>query len=159
MKHRRLSMTVLISFCLAAVMLLCSCGQAADSTSSAVSSVETVSQNSEQAPAESTAESEVTEESSIGISDDSAKENAAEAAGDTSKDETEEYGTTLVVYFSHTGTTKGVAEYLHELVGGDIIELEPVNPYPEGYSDALDPAKQEQRENVRPEIKKHDRAF
>ena len=58
----------------------------------------------------------------------------------------------LIVYFSHTGTTRGVSEYLHSVVGGDIVELEPVNPYPEGYSDALDPAKQEQRENARPEI-------
>ena len=58
----------------------------------------------------------------------------------------------LVVYFSHTGTTRGVSEYLHEVVGGDLIEIEPVNPYPEGYSDALDPAKKEQQENARPEI-------
>ena len=58
----------------------------------------------------------------------------------------------LVVYFSHTGTTRGVSEYLHEVVGGDLIEIEPVNPYPEGYSDALDPAKKEQQENARPAI-------
>ena len=64
----------------------------------------------------------------------------------------EEYSKTLVVYFSHTGNTKPVAEYIHDLVGGDLVRLEPVNPYPEGYSDALDPAKQEQRENARPEI-------
>ena len=64
----------------------------------------------------------------------------------------DEYSKVLVVYFSHTGTTRGVSEYLHEVVGGDLVEIEPVNPYPEGYSDALDPAKQEQRENARPEI-------
>ena len=58
----------------------------------------------------------------------------------------------LVVYFSHTGTTRAVSEYLHEIVGGDLFEIEPVNPYPEGYHDALDPAKQEQRDNARPEI-------
>ena len=29
----------------------------------------------------------------------------------------------LVVYFSHTGTTRGVSEYLHEVVGGDLIEI------------------------------------
>ena len=68
------------------------------------------------------------------------------------QDTDDEYNKVLVVYFSHTGTTRGVSEYLHEVVGGDLIEIEPVNPYPEGYSDALDPAKQEQRENARPEI-------
>ena len=29
----------------------------------------------------------------------------------------------LVIYFSHTGTTKEVAAYLHMLVGGDLVEL------------------------------------
>ena len=59
---------------------------------------------------------------------------------------------TLVVYFSHTGTTKEVAELVHGIVGGDIVELEPVEPYPAGYDAALDPAKQEQRENARPAL-------
>lgn len=59
----------------------------------------------------------------------------------------------LVIYFSHTGTTKEVAAYLHTLVGGDLVELIPVDAYPAGYSAALDPAKQEQRENARPKIK------
>ena len=59
----------------------------------------------------------------------------------------------LVVYFSHTGTTREVAKYLNDIVKGDLIELVPVNAYPSGYSDALEPAKQEQRENARPELK------
>ena len=59
----------------------------------------------------------------------------------------------LVIYFSHTGTTKEVAAYLHTLVGGDLVELIPVDAYPAGYSAALDPAKQEQRKNARPKIK------
>ena len=67
--------------------------------------------------------------------------------------ETESGSKTLIVYFSHTGTTKGVSEYLHNLVGGDIFEIEPVTPYPEGYSDALEPAKEEQRKDARPEVK------
>lgn len=66
---------------------------------------------------------------------------------------TEAVSDTLIVYFSHTGNTKAVAEYMHELVGGDLIEIEPVDAYPEGYDAALDPAKQEQRENARPKIK------
>lgn len=39
------------------------------------------------------------------------------------------------------------------LWGGDLIELEPAKEYPAGYSAALDPAKQEQRENARPALK------
>lgn len=62
-------------------------------------------------------------------------------------------GKVLVVYFSHTGTTEEVAKYLNEIVEGDLIELIPVEAYPSGYSAALEPAKQEQRENARPELK------
>ena len=59
---------------------------------------------------------------------------------------------TLVVYFSHTGTTKEVAEQIHDIVGGDIVELVPAVPYPAGYDAALDPALQEQREDARPAL-------
>ena len=62
-------------------------------------------------------------------------------------------GAVLIVYFSHTGNTKPVAEFIQGLVGGDLVRLEPLVPYPEGYSAALDPAKQEQRENARPKLK------
>jgi len=61
----------------------------------------------------------------------------------------------LVVYFSHTGKTKAMAEYLHTVADGDIVELEPTKAYPVGYNDALNPAKQEQREKNRPQIKNH----
>lgn len=38
-------------------------------------------------------------------------------------------GKTLVVYFSATGTTEKVAGMIAEATGGDLFELEPVNPY------------------------------
>ena len=68
---------------------------------------------------------------------------------------TKEKTDVLVVYFSHTGKTKTMAEYLHAVVGGDIIELKPVKAYPVGYSDALDPVKKEQQEKTRPKIMNH----
>ncbi len=36
---------------------------------------------------------------------------------------------TLVVYYSATGTTKGVAQTLAKVAGGDIFEIEPAQPY------------------------------
>ena len=36
---------------------------------------------------------------------------------------------TLVVYYSATGNTKEVAEYIASVTGGDLFELVPVNPY------------------------------
>ena len=78
---------------------------------------------------------------------------ADEANGtDTPSEANESAANVLVVYFSHTGTTREVAAYLHEVVGGDLVEIIPETAYPEGYSAALDPAKTEQRENARPAI-------
>ena len=80
---------------------------------------------------------------------------ADEANGtDTPSEANESAANVLVVYFSHTGTTREVAAYLHEVVGGDLVEIIPETAYPEGYSAALDPAKAEQRENARPAINK-----
>ena len=45
------------------------------------------------------------------------------------KDSTKEAGKSLIVYYSATGSTKAVAETIAESTGGDLFELEPVNPY------------------------------
>ncbi|MGN0468440.1 MAG: flavodoxin [Acutalibacteraceae bacterium] len=37
----------------------------------------------------------------------------------------------LIVYYSATGSTKQVAEYIASATGGDLFELEPVKPYSE----------------------------
>lgn len=41
---------------------------------------------------------------------------------------------TLVAYFSYSGTTKGVAEEVHRQVGGDLVRIQPAQPYPSSYS-------------------------
>ena len=135
MHNRIIRITLVLSMCLSVLLFSSACNNVSDesSTSTAITTVQT---------------------------DISETENTvAPEAGTTTADETtgsvettEEYSSVLVVYFSHTGTTKAVSEYLHEIVGGDLIEIEPVNPYPEGYSDALDPAKKEQIDNARPAI-------
>ena len=121
----------------------------AESTTSPISAETSPSEDS---PTESTQGSQA--ESGKDSPAESTQDSAAET---TDTQETEEptgsANTVLVIYFSHTGTTKEVAAYLHELVGGDLAELIPEEAYPEGYSAALDPAKQEQRENARPAIK------
>ena len=62
---------------------------------------------------------------------------------------------TLVVYFSCTGTTKQVAEYVTEILGADCYEIVPENPYTEAdlayYTNGR--ADQEQNNpNIRPAI-------
>ena len=59
-------------------------------------------------------------------------------------------GNVLVVYFSHTGNTETVANFIHDAVGGDIVKLETEEPYTDNYNDLLDIAQEEQRENARP---------
>lgn len=56
--------------------------------------------------------------------------------GPSSQPETEgEAGETLVVYYSATGNTEQVANYIVNITGGDLFELEPAEPYT---SDDLD---------------------
>ena len=63
-----------------------------------------------------------------------------------------EGGNMLVLYFSHSGNTRKVAEHIHRRVGGDIIELKTVTPYPGDYDTVVDQAQREQKNNARPQI-------
>ena len=61
----------------------------------------------------------------------------------------------LVVYFSRSGNTKSVAERIAERTGADMFEIVTVQIYPEDYNELLDFARNEQRENARPELAEH----
>ena len=61
----------------------------------------------------------------------------------------------LVVYFSRSGNTESVAERIAERTGADIFEIETVQEYPEDYNALLDFARNEQREEARPELAEH----
>ncbi len=50
-------------------------------------------------------------------------------AGSTAEAAPEPHSEVLVVYFSATGTTKGVAEKLAALTGGELYEIVPAEPY------------------------------
>lgn len=64
-----------------------------------------------------------------------------------------ETGKVLVLYYSLTGNTETVANFIHEEVGGDIIKLETVKTYPSNYNELINEAQEEQRDNARPELK------
>lgn len=59
----------------------------------------------------------------------------------------------LVAYFSHTGNTRAVAQYIKDATGADVFEIVPANPYPASYGDVLARGRQELKDNVMPELK------
>ncbi|MEN6391688.1 MAG: flavodoxin [Syntrophomonas sp.] len=58
----------------------------------------------------------------------------------------------LVAYFSHSGNTRKVANQIHERVGGDILEIVTVDPYPRDYDMVVEQAELEKKNNSRPEL-------
>lgn len=62
-------------------------------------------------------------------------------------------GNILIVYFSKTGNTRQVAEYIQSSTGGNLVELKTINEYPQEYHAATITAKQEKETNARPVLK------
>ncbi len=64
-------------------------------------------------------------------SDQSADETSSDTEANTenTSDGVASDGKTLVVYYSATGNTEAVANYIADATGGDLFELEPVEPY------------------------------
>lgn len=61
-------------------------------------------------------------------------------------------GQNLIVYFSWSGNTRGLAQAIQKEVGGDLAEVKAVKPYPTAYNDCVNQAKAELRQNARPGI-------
>ena len=59
---------------------------------------------------------------------------------------------TLVVYFTWSSNTAGMAETIAELTDADTFEIVPVNPYPEEYTPCTEVALEERDNNARPAI-------
>lgn len=103
--------------------LLTGCGSSKNSQSS---SSNNQSSASTEAPNETT---ENAAESTTGSVEANTAENATEADTTADNNTTGSTGKTLVVYYSATGTTKGVAEKIAEETGADIFAIEPKVPY------------------------------
>lgn len=83
---------------------------------------------------------------------------ASEAADDTTakKNDSGNSGKTLVVYFSATGNTKGIAEQIAGVTGADTYEIKAAQPYTSedlNYNDSNSRSTKEQNDKTaRPEI-------
>ena len=111
---------------LAMVLSLAACSGGDNSSSSQISS---------SAPESSTSESSVAESSSESSREEPSSEISSEAPSSSTVsseapiDETASDSSVLVVYYSATGNTEEAANYIAQATGGDLFELEPVEPY------------------------------
>ena len=74
---------------------------------------------------ETTETASETEETTAAEESAEASETGTESGTDSASAE----GRTLVVYYSATGNTEAVANYIAQATGGDLFEQEPVDPY------------------------------
>ena len=103
------------------------------------------------------AQPEAAQEAAQGQEQEAAQETAAEPASETPA---AAHSDVLVAYFSATGTTKGVAEHIASVTGGDLYEILAAEPYTEAdlnYNDNSSRSTSEQNDkSVRPEIGSED---
>lgn len=59
----------------------------------------------------------------------------------------------LVVYFSHTGNTREMANQIKELTNADIFEIQPVDVYPADHKTVVEQGKREVNSNFKPKLK------
>ena len=59
----------------------------------------------------------------------------------------------LTVYYSHSGNTKECARQIHQQARGDIVEIIPVDPYPQNYDAVVAQAKQELKSGYKPALR------
>ena len=141
---------------LAAVLLafgLTACGNnAAQATNDTTQTIQAES-------AKETDTSNNPEETQQAVTNEAASNTNNEIVGDISSEVTEspeENGGTLVVYFSATGTTKGVAEKIAGITGADTYEIKAAQEYTDAdlnWNDSSSRSTKEQNDSsARPEI-------
>ncbi len=116
------------------------------------------------ATADEAIEAEETEIAALG--DQAAVAEVSEVASKNVEDDENNMNSSdgiLIAYFSRVdenynvgyiekGNTAILAEMVAEITGGDLFEIQTVNPYPADYDTCTDVAKQEQKDNARPEL-------
>ncbi|MDO4576088.1 MAG: flavodoxin [Planctomycetia bacterium] len=60
----------------------------------------------------------------------------------------------LVIYFSHSGNTRRIAELIQKNTGADLFEVKSVEPYPEDYNTVVEQARKEIDAGFQPAIQK-----
>ncbi len=110
-----LSLTMLFS--------LTACGGNGNSSSSQASSSAPESSAAESSASESSSEASSSSESEV------SSEVSSEPPVSSQAQDTGSGSNVLVVYYSATGNTAQVAQYIADSTGGDLFEIQPVEPY------------------------------
>ena len=111
--------TLSLLLSLVMVLSLTACSGSGDGSSSQVSSA---------APESSAAESSANESSSEASSEISSEAPSSSEVSSQAQD-TGSGSSVLVVYYSATGNTAQMAQYIADSTGGDLFEIQPVEPY------------------------------
>ena len=140
-KNKRTFFAAILAFVM--ILALTACGSSGNTTESDGTKDQTVS-----AQSETENNSEITPESEKTASEpqDGSKES------ESSDINTEDTNRILVVYFSWSGHLDSMAHWVADETGGDLYRVTAADPYPEDYNATADRAKQEQDDDVRPEI-------
>ena len=113
------TLSLLMSLVMA--LSLTACGGNGNSSSSQASSA---------TPESSAVESSASESSSEASSEISSEApSSSEVSSEAQAEDTGSGSSVLVVYYSATGNTAQVAQYIADSTGGDLFEIQPVEPY------------------------------
>ena len=154
-------MKKILSIFLATLMftMLAACGSSAKAETAGTQAVtEAQKESAQSATASETkaAETAAPAETTASAQAVAPSETAAQAAAPAETEASAAHSDVLVAYFSATGTTKGVAERIASVTGGDLYEIVPANPYSAAdlnYNDRSSRSTKEQNDkSARPEI-------
>lgn len=120
-----------LTACLVCILLVfgvCACGKGADDAKTPSGQVTDTPQGTQAGTPDSGKEDGADAPTGNPDGNHSGDVNSGDVPGDT-PDNLGAAGKTLVAYFSASGNTKAVAEYIAAATGGDLFELVPTDPY------------------------------
>lgn len=121
------TLSLLLSLVMA--LSLAACSGSGDGSSSQVSSAAPESSAAESSASESSSEASSSSESEASSEISSEAPSSSEVSSQAQAEDTGSGSSVLVVYYSATGNTAQVAQYIADSTGGDLFEIQPVEPY------------------------------
>lgn len=133
MKAKKIISVILTGIVAASMLAGCGSSSRSQTDNTESSSQNEASSSSASETADATEDSENTETTESTDTSENTETPTPTETDDSSEtavaDDTEATGKTLVVYYSATGTTEGVAQTIADATGGDLFEIQPVEPY------------------------------